>query len=345
MVVNLQSGTRVHIVGIGGAGMSGLARLLHEMGCVVSGSDAQYSMTLEELAAAGIEVRAGHDASQMGEVDVALWSPAINAENVELIAAQRQGAALMSRSEILQLLSQRQSVVGLTGTHGKTTATSMMAMVLHSEGLDYSRLIGAPVLGLGANGHYGEDGLVLEVDESFGTFGLLSPYALGLLNVEADHLDHYGDVQTLERAFVDLVERTSGPVVAWIDDPGASRVVERCSREIIKVGRGASCDWRVENEQVFRRGSTFQLVSEGRRLDIELAVTGAHNIANAAVVAALALPLGVSEESVVTGLARFQGAPRRFQFRGSWSGVDVYEDYAHLPGEIAATLSATCDIG
>jgi UDP-N-acetylmuramate--alanine ligase len=187
--------------------------------------------------------------------------------------------------------------------------------------------------------------LILEVDESYGTFSLLAPYALGLLNVEADHLDHYGTLDALEGAFVELIERTSGPVVAWSDDEGVRRVSSRSSREVLFVGATHDASWRVTNVVLSRHGATFGLVGPQESFQLQLRVTGNHNVANAAVVAVLARNLGVGAHEIANGLAAFEGAPRRFQLLGRWRGVDVYEDYAHLPGEIAATLATTRGIG
>jgi UDP-N-acetylmuramate--alanine ligase len=295
---------------------------------------------LEDLRGAGVEVHVGHDHSHGETSEVVLWSPAVGPENVELVAAARRGATLLSRAQVLSELGRLQDVIGLTGTHGKTTATSMMVQVLHAAGRDDSRLLGADVIGVGPNGHWGRDALVLEVDESYGTFALLGPSALGLLNVEADHLDHYGSLDSLEAAFAALVQRTSGPVVAWTDDAGARRVTQLSEREFLTVGAAREATWRVSGVDLARRSASFDLLGPGGRLPLELNVTGAHNVANAAVVAVLAHSLGVSAEAIAAGLAAFQGAPRRFEFLGEWRGVDVYEDYAHLPGEIAATLAA-----
>jgi len=339
--MSLEPGATVHIIGVGGAGMSGLALLLHEMGCVVSGSDAKASPVLDELAAHGVLVTVGHDALNGSHADTVLWSPAVSADNVELVAARSRGARLLSRGEVLAALAQRQRVIGLTGTHGKTTATSMMVHVMRSADRDDSRLLGAPVIGVGANGHYGEGDLLLEVDESYGTFALLSPFALGLLNVEADHLDHYGSLEALDAAFGALAERTTGTVVAWQDDPGVRRVLELVTREVVTVGTLPGCSWRVTDVTLARRSATFTLRGPDQDVEIDLRVTGQHNVANAAVVATLALALGVGADAVRRGLSNFEGAPRRFQYLGRWRGVDVYEDYAHLPGEIAATLRAT----
>ncbi|HUX03622.1 MAG TPA: UDP-N-acetylmuramate--L-alanine ligase [Acidimicrobiales bacterium] len=335
----LEPGVRVHIVGIGGAGMSGLARLLSEMGCVVSGSDALESSTTDELRVAGVEVHAGHRADNVGTADLVLWSPAVAPDNVEFLAARERGLTMMDRAQALATLGERQRVIGFTGTHGKTTATSMMVHVLRAAGRDDSRLVGAPVIGVGANGHWGLGDLVMEVDESYGTFSLLSPFALGLLNIEPDHLDHYGTPAALEEAFSALVARTSGPVVAWVDDEGVRRSVAATSREVVSVASKREARWRVRDSQLARRSASFELVGPVGQLTVALAVTGAHNIANAAVAAVVALELGVGPDAVVQGLGRFRGAPRRFEYLGRWRDADVYEDYAHLPGEITATLA------
>ena len=334
--MNLGPGTRVHIVGVGGAGMSGLARLLAEMGCAVTGCDAHDSAGLADLRAAGVDVAIGHEAHHGASADVVLWSPAVAADNVELAAARSRGATLLARAEVLAELGGLVPVVAFTGTHGKTTATSMAVQVSRAAGRDDSWLLGAPVIGVGANGHWGTGSLILEADESYGTFAQLAPAALGVLNVEADHLDHYGSLDALEAAFASLVTRATGPVVAWADDPGARRV----SGDAVTVGSGDDAAWRVRDVLLTRRGSEFALLGPDERLDLDLRVVGAHNVANAAVVAVLARSLGVETSAIVAGLAAFQGAPRRFQLRGRWRGSDVIEDYAHLPGEIAATLAA-----
>ena len=337
----LDNTSRIHIVGVGGAGMSALALLLHEMGAAVSGSDAIDSSTMRELRRAGIRVVVGHDAKNLGDATIVTWSPAVGHDNVELTEAARTGRTMLSRGQILAQLAELRRVVGLTGTHGKTTATSMMVHVMRAAGYDCARLLGAPVRGVGANGHWGSDDLVVEVDESYGTFALLAPYALGLLNVEADHLDHYGSLEALDVAFRDLVNRTTGPVVAWADDRGARRVVEGSARNVVLVGTNDEVQWRVCDIEVDRHHSSFWLRGPSEELRVTLGVTGRHNVANAAVVGVLALSVGIPPQEVIEGLENFLGAPRRFEFRGSWRGVDVYEDYAHLPGEIRATLEAT----
>jgi UDP-N-acetylmuramate--alanine ligase len=221
----------------------------------------------------------------------------------------------------------------------------MMVQVSLAAGRDDGWLVGAPVLGVGANGHWGNDDLVVEVDESYGTFSELRPYALGLLAVDADHLDHYGTLESLEGAFRDLLVRTSGPVVAWGDDAGVHRVVSQVERDVVLVGATSTATWRVSDVVLERRHSSFRLQGPDESFEVELRVTGAHNVANAAVVAVLARAIDIDRDAVTRGLSNFVGAPRRYQYRGAWRGVDVYEDYGHLPGEISATLAATRAIG
>ncbi len=339
-MTSLASGKRVHVVGVAGAGMSGLAMLLAEMGAIVSGSDSRDAPILEELRGRRVKTFIGHDAGNVVGAEIVLWSPAVRFDNVELEAARESGAELMPRARAFRELAEMKRVIGLTGTHGKTTATSMMVQVSLAAGRDDGWLVGAPVLGVGAQGHWGEDDLIVEVDESFGTFSEISPYALGILAVEADHLDYYGTVEALEAGFADLIARTSGPVAVWGDDPGARRVASH-HRDVVYVGTSAVDAWRVSSVELERRGASFHLEGPRDSFDVTLRVSGAHNVANAAVVAALASSIGISADAIARGLSNFVGAPRRYQYRGSWRGIDVYDDYAHLPGEVAAMLAAT----
>ena len=342
-MTSLAEAKRVHVVGVGGAGMSAVAQLLVERGVTVSGSDVNDSTRLDELRRSGVTVVLGHDPELASLAQVVLWSPAVRGDDPELVSARERGATLRSRAELFGELADLGGVIGLCGTHGKTTATSMMVHVARAARRDVGWLVGADVLGAGTNGHWGDDGLVVEVDESYGTFSMMKPRALGLLNVEADHLDHYGSLDALEEAFAQLVERTNGPVVVWRDDAGAARVAATRD-DVITVGTTEGT-WQVRDVDLARHGATFTLNGPGQSLSLRLAVTGAHNVANAAVVAVLALAQGWAAPAIVEGLANFTGAPRRFQFRGRWRGADVYEDYAHLPGEIRATLRATRAVG
>ena len=340
----LTPGRRVHVMGVGGAGMSGLALWLAERGAAVSGCDTAPSPVLDELAARRIAVSLGHDPSHLAGVDAVVWSPAVAENSPELAAATALGLERVERPGALAQVTGATPTWGVAGTHGKTTATSMLVQVALAAGRDAGWLLGAPVLGVGANGHFGADGLVLEVDESYGTMSGVVPQALALTNVEPDHLDHYGTLERLEAAFAALVARTIGPVVAWVEDPGAARALAHAARPTT-VGTAPSREWCVQEVALRRDGSRFTLSGPGERLEVDLRVTGRHNVANAAVVAALARTLGVEARAVERGLSNFLGAPRRFQRRGAWRGVDVVEDYAHLPGEIAATLAAAGELG
>lgn len=338
-------GQQIHISGVGGAGMSGLARLLIEQGCLVSGSDDYASPVLDELAARGVAVHVGRVPNIAEAADVMTWSPALDAHHPELVAAHATGVHLVDRAHVLEALSAQYRIIGCTGTHGKTTATSMLAHVFAAAGRDAGRLLGAPVRGVGPNGHAGSTGeLLLEVDESYGSFALVTAEALAVLNIEADHLDHYGTLVNLEASFAALVNRTRGPVVLWGDDEGVQRIREQAPRPVSVVGRSPTSQWRVSDEVLTRSSATFQL-NGPEVIPIELGVTGAHNVANAAVVAVLARACGIDTEAVRSGLRNFVGAPRRFEFRGTWRGMDVIEDYAHLPGEIAATIACARAIG
>ncbi len=340
----LEPGRRVHVMGVGGAGMSGLALWLAERGALVSGCDRAPSAVLEELRARRIAVSLGHDPSHLAAADAVVWSPAVPPDHPELAAAAALGLERVDRPTALAQVTAATPTWGVAGTHGKTTATSMLVQVALAAGRDAGWLLGAPVLGVGANGHYGSDGLVLEVDESYGTMAGVVPAALAVTNVEPDHLDHYGTLERLEEAFADLVARTTGPVVAWADDAGARRALGH-AHHATSVGAGPGRAWRVEGVALRRDGSRFTLVGPGELLEVDLRVTGRHNVANAAVVAVLARTLDVEARAVERGLSNFLGAPRRFQRRGAWRGVDVVEDYAHLPGEIAATLAAAGELG
>jgi len=324
--------------------MSALAVLLAGMGCRVSGCDATSGPVLAELVQRGVTVAARHDASHVLDADVVVWSPAVRDDHEELVAARERALVMMARPRVLSELSSQTRVVGVTGTHGKTTATSMLVHIMHAAGRDDSRLVGAPVRSVGFSGYFGAGDLLLEVDESFGAFAELTPYALGLLNVEADHLDHYGSLAALESAFTDVVKRTTGPFVVWNDDPGAARVAVLAERDVVRVGTSDDDQWRLVDVQLSRRGARAHLVGSVD-VEIDLAVTGRHNLANAAVAAVVAISLGVDATSVSEGLRAFRGAPRRFDHVAQWRQIDVVEDYAHLPGEIAATVDAAHDAG
>ncbi|CAB4862277.1 unannotated protein [freshwater metagenome] len=329
---------RVHIVGIGGAGMSGLARYLAGRGCVVSGSDAAPSDTLTDLKKS-MAVYVGSDSDVAANADVVTLSPAVGANDPEIRAAYDAGIPVLTRAEFLSRLTQDHDVVAFAGTHGKTTATSMYLMVTQAANQNPSWLLGAPIRGFGDNGGYGSHQLVLELDESYGTFSQVAPTSLGLLNVEADHLDHYGDLAGVQQAFRALVSRTKRQVVVWYESSAHELV--RTVHSVVTVGVDERATWRVGDVQLEPTRATFTLQSADTALEIVLHVPGYHNVVNSAVVAVMALTNGIEQNAVVDGLSRFSGAPRRFQVHGVISNGTalVIEDYAHLPSEIRTAIT------
>ena len=330
--------SRVHIVGIGGAGMSGMARYLAGRGCVVTGSDASASSTLVELSSS-MNVYVGSDSDIASTADVLTMSPAVALNDPEITAARDAGIPVLSRAQFLARLTHEHEVVALAGTHGKTTATSMYLMVAQAAKQNPSWLLGAPVIGFGENGGFGSHQLVLELDESYGTFANVNPSSLGLLNVEADHLDHYGDLAGVQQAFRELVSKTKHHVVVWYGSTAHDLV--KSVNSIVTVGDDPQATWRVGGVELELTASSYALMSDDATLSIALRVPGFHNVVNSAIVAVTALLNGVPSRAVVEGLARFEGAPRRYEIHGTIAGGDalVIEDYAHLPSEIRTAIT------
>jgi UDP-N-acetylmuramate--alanine ligase len=338
---------RVHFVGIGGAGMSGIARILLARGLTVSGSDAKDSKSLVALAALGADVHVGHAAPQVAQADTVVVSTAIRETNPELVEARARGLRVLRRAEALASVMSGRRGIAVAGTHGKTTTTSMLTVALQRAGADPSFAIGGDLNEPGSNAHHGSGELfVAEADESDGSFLLLQPEAAVVTNVEADHLDHYGDAASVDRAFVEFVStvRPGGFVVACADDPGSRRVMEEVARqgiELISYGQSDDADVRVREISLVASGGTWQLHREGEPvLEVRMAVPGLHNVLNAAAALTTALRLGFPALPLLDALADFHGARRRFEPKGSAAGVRVYDDYAHHPTEVAATLRA-----
>lgn len=329
---------RIHIVGIGGAGMSGLARVLVGLGHAVSGSDLRETYVTHELRASGISVAIGHDAANIDGAALVTASPAVAPSNPELVAARARGVRVAPRAELLAAIAAMRRTLAIAGTHGKTTTASMLARILTEAGHAPSWLIGAEVPGLGANAHVaaGEE-LVMEADESYGSFSLLAPHLVAVTSVEADHLDHYGTFDALCDAFGALMDRAEVTVV-HADDPVAARI--GAHRGAIRVGTSPLDDVCIGDVALSRASSTFVLSHPSGSVEITVGSPGRHNVANAAVAAASAIVEGVDDAAVAAALGRFAGVPRRFEFRGEALGATVVDDYAHLPGEVAAVVAA-----
>jgi UDP-N-acetylmuramate--alanine ligase len=341
----------VHIVGIGGAGMSGIARVLLARGVKVSGSDAKESRRLTSLIPLGADVYVEHNEARMlqsGKPNVLVVSTAIPETNPEVQAAKKHGIAVINRATALAEIVSGSIGVSVAGTHGKTTTTSMLTVVLQQAGFDPSFVIGSEMNESGSNAHYGTgEHFVVEADESDGTFLLLPTTAAIVTNVEPDHLNYWGTFEALEQAFVDFIVGTSvnaGFAVVCGDDAGAKKVANAAielGARVITYGTNASNDAVVTMLPTESVGSVFTVTYKGQVFGpVNLVVPGQHNALNATAALITALELGCSAQAVTDGLAAFTGTHRRFEFRGEVAGIRVFDDYAHHPTEITAVLQA-----
>lgn len=337
---DLTPSRRIHVVGVGGAGMSALASVLAAMGHHVTGSDLKASPVTERLRAQGVTVAIGHLPEQVHGAELVTYSPAVRPDNVELVEAGRLGLPLVRRAELLAAVAATRRCVAVAGTHGKTTTCTMLSLILVEAGLRPSFLIGADVNEIGTNAVWDSgEWMVLEADESYGSFAALRPDVAVLTNVEPDHLDHYGSFEALRQAFGSFLAAASGRRVVGADDAVAAELGRTLGAAT--VGTDPEADYRIEAVEATRTSVAFELAphdSEGVRL--ELPVPGLHNARNAAVAAVAALGVGAPLEAAARALARFTGVPRRFEFRGRAGGVTFVDDYAHLANEVRATLSA-----
>ena len=333
---------KVHFIAIGGAGMSGIARIMLGRGIAVSGSDAKDSELLEQLAGLGARVFVGHDAAHLGDADTVVVSTAIRESNPELAAARARGLRILHRAAALASLMAGRRAVAVAGTHGKTTTTSMLTVALQQAGLDPSYCIGGQLVttGLGAAEGSG-DVFAAEADESDGSFLMYSPHVAVITNIEADHLDNYGGFEEVKANFARFIDRIEpdGVLVAGIDDPVVRELAAKAPR-VLGYGTAEDADVRVTGFTPRGLGSVFELTGAGR---VELAVPGRHNALNAAAVVAVARALGADEAAVVAGLAAFGRARRRLELKGEAGGVQVFDSYAHHPTELTADLAATRD--
>ena len=357
-MMNARSLGRVYIVGIGGAGMSALARLLNSQGVEVSGSDAKDSKRLRALAAEGIATYVGHSDSHMRDdhgnfvVDTVAASTAVPASNPELTAARENGIRVLTRAELLCAITDEYVVASVAGTHGKTTTTSMLTLALQEAGRDPSFAIGSELNELGSNAHLGAGrDFVVEADESDGTFLALNTFAAIVTNVEPDHLNYWQTYDRLEAAFVDFASATQsngGFVVICIDDEGGRKLADAAASRgarTLTYGQSEDADYRVSLKEHVGVGWTFALEHRGDTFaTVALRVPGVHNVLNASAALITAVELGADVEAAVRGLGSFTGTRRRFDFKGSADDVRVFDDYAHHPTEIAATLDAARDV-
>ncbi|MEU4832772.1 UDP-N-acetylmuramate--L-alanine ligase [Streptosporangium sp. NPDC023615] len=336
---------RVHFIGIGGSGMSGIARILLKRGVPVSGSDARGSEMVTELRELGARIHIGHAASHIRQVDTVVVSTAIRDSNPELGEALRQGLRVIPRAAALASVMAGRTGVALAGTHGKTTTTSMLTVALQKCGADPSYCVGGQLVTTGLGADEGSGGVfVAEADESDGSFLMLAPDIAVVTNVEPDHLDNYGDPRAVHDGFARFVERVTTTMVLCADDPGSAALIPIARSRGLKVityGEAEDADLRVGDIAPEGLGLTFTLHGHG---EVRLAVPGRHNALNAASAIAVAAELGVSFEEIRDGLALFTGAKRRFEAKGEAGGVAVFDSYAHHPTELAADLRAARDV-
>ncbi len=337
--VDLSSPRRIHVVAVGGAGMSAIATVLVEQGHTVSGSDRASTAVLDRLAAQGVAVHVGHDAGHLGDAEMIVVSSAVGPDNPEVTAALERGVPVLRRIDLLPSFAVQQPFLSVSGTHGKTTTTSMLATALVAAGEDPSYLIGAEVPVLGAAASFGSgDWFVLEADESDASF-MAGPRAAALVtNMEPDHLEFWGGWEELRQGFADFLDGTGGPRVVCADDPEAARLGR--SHGAVSYGTDGSADYRIEDLVLGPGGSRWTLAGAHGRVPVELGVPGLHNALNACGALAVVAELGADLLAAAGGLAGFTGAARRFERRGSVNGIDFVDDYAHLPTEVRAALAA-----
>jgi UDP-N-acetylmuramate--alanine ligase len=334
---------KVHLVGAGGAGMSAIAKVLAGMGHVVSGSDQRGGSTLDRLEDFGIATYTGHHPEAARAADLVVASSAVPDNDPELVAALEAGIPVWRRPELLAALTRGVETIGATGTHGKTTTTALLVSALRSLGEDPSFIVGGDLADWNTNGHFGTTPLlVIEADEAFRTFEMLSLAGLIVTNVEIEHVEHFGTESDLMDAFVGVATGVNGPVVACSDDPGSAEVARRA--EAVTYGAAADADWRILGLTTHEGGSRFDLVGPGTQVTVRLTRPGAHVARNAAGALALLGSMGRDVEVAARGLASFRGVGRRWEHRGTVSGVTLVDDYAHHPTEVAATVGVARDL-
>ncbi|CAN2236075.1 MurC UDP-N-acetylmuramate-alanine ligase [actinobacterium SCGC AAA044-D11] len=335
--------SRIHFIGLGGAGMSGIARIVLAQGASVSGSDAKDSTVLSALKTLGAQVFVGHQASNIGDAEVLVVSSAIDEANPEISAAKSKGLTILTRAQALALLMSESKSVAVAGTHGKTTTTSMLTVALQQAGLDPSFAIGGMINRGGTNAHLGSGEIfIAEADESDGSFLAYKPYGAIITNIELDHVDNFPDIESVNQIFLDFVKsiQPGGFLVAGIDSPGVVNLLAQIKRSDIEIiTYGTSADFSISHISLQPTQSHARITKLGKVLgELSLTIPGNHNIENAAAALAVGMKLGAPVAELLAGLNKFSGAKRRFENRGSVNGVTVIDDYGHHPTEVRVTL-------
>lgn len=330
---------RVHLVGAGGAGMSGLAKLLSQLGHTVSGSDVKPGRLLDSLEDVGVETWVGHRPEAVTDVGLVVASSAVPDDDPELRAAGTAGVPVWERPRLLAELTKNLRTIGFAGTHGKTTSTALAVTALRGLGLDPTFLVGGEMIGLNTGAHLGNaDIFILEADEAFGTFRHLDLQGLLVTNIEADHLDYYGTVAALEDAFAQVADRVSGPTVVCIDDAGVRRLMQRVAT--VSYGFSSEAVWQIRDHEHRDTGQTFSLRGPDVQVSVSLPTPGTHLALNAAGVLAILGEAGFGLGGAAAAFSEFAGVRRRYEIRGVVNGVTIVDDYAHHPTEVTATIQA-----
>ena len=334
---------RIHFIGLGGAGMSGIARIMLAKGMDISGSDAKASSVLSGLKTLGAQVFVGHDASNIGDADILVVSSAIDQSNPEIIAAKNKGLVILTRAQALALLMSESKSVAVAGTHGKTTTTSMLTVALQQAGLDPSFAIGGMINRGGTNAHWGSGEIfIAEADESDGSFLAYKPFGAIITNIELDHVDNFPDIESVNKIFLDFVKsiQPGGFLIAGIASPGVAHLLSQIDRSDIEIiTYGEAADYSISHVSLQPTLSHARITKLGKVLgEISLTIPGNHNVENATAALATAIKLGAPVADLLVGLNKFSGAKRRFENRGTIGGVTVIDDYGHHPTEVRVTL-------
>lgn len=335
---------KVHFIGVGGIGMSGIAEILLSSGYTVSGSDIAESDTTRRLASLGAIIHYGHKEENLNSSDVVVVSSAIDEKNPEIQAARRNKVPIIQRAEMLGELMKMKTSIAIAGTHGKTSTTSMIATIVHSADLDPTIIIGGKVDALGGNAKLGKgDFLVAEADESDKSFLVLPSTIAIVTNIDNDHLNNYGTIQNIKDAFVDFINRIPfyGQAILCADDENVKSILPRLKKPYTTYGLSPQAELQAKNLDFNNFGTDFEVWKEEKLLGrARCNVPGKHNVLNALAALATGMEIGLTFEQASKGLAQFKGVRRRFELKGEQGGVKVFDDYGHHPTEIKATLAA-----
>lgn len=333
---------KIHFVGVGGIGMSGIAEFLFNQGLEITGSDLKKSDITVHLEKIGISVFEGHDAKNIKDMDVVVKSSAVKDDNPEIIAAKSQKVPVIRRAEMLAEITRMSYSIGIAGTHGKTTTTSMAGMVLEAAGLEPTIIVGGKVINFGSNNVMGSGKyIIVEADEYDHSFLSLSPIIAGITNIDSDHLDCYSNYDNIKSAFIEYANKVPffGCVIACLKDPGVQEILPKINKKVVTYGTSRQADVQALNIVMQGFCSEYDALYRGYRLGkVKLKVTGKHNIMNSLLAVSMGLELDVPFAAIQKGLSEFKGVYRRFELKAEVKGIAIFDDYAHHPTEITATL-------